>query len=447
VPLWAATGDGRWLAGRPLVGRFAEPYERPGWPHTVGFGLQHVLAVAGATLLVPVLTGFPISATLLFSGLGTLLFLLVTRNRLPAYLGPSMAFIAPLQAAQGSGLAAQLGGVLVVGMVLTAVGVAVKALGPRVVELLMPPVVTGAVVMLIGLSLTPGAFDSIAAQPLIAALSLLAVVVAAGLLPGAAGRLSVLIGVLVGWLVATFSGGLDAARVEALRAADWVGLPQLTSPQIRPSVVLAVLPLVIVLIAENIGHMKAIGAVTGRHVDPLASDTLIAAGLGTTLGGLGGGCGATTRPENIGVMAASRVYSTAPFVVAALAAIALSGSPKFAALLLTVPVGVIGGVGLVLYALIAIAGARVWLDNRVDLTDPVTLLIAALALVAGVASVTITVGDVQLGGVTWGSIVIVLLYPVLRAVRRRVGVRGTEVPPPAPVRRRGSGPRWQVGQK
>lgn len=400
--------------------------------------------MAAATLLVPALTGLPASTTLLFSGIGTLLLLLLTRNRLPAYLGSSFAFVAPLQASQTAGLAAQLGGVLVAGMVVTAVGIAIKALGPRVVELLMPPAVTGAVVILLGFSLARGTVGWIVAQPWVAVLTVLVVITMVMVRGGSAGRLAVLIGLLTGWVAAALLGGLDPARVEALAAASWIGVPELASPRIVPEVALATLPVVIVLIAESVGNLKAIGAVTDRPVDRLAGDTLVAVGLGTSLAGLGGGTGASIRPENVGVLAVSRVYSSAAVGVAALAAIVLSVSPKATALLMTAPVGALGGIGIVLFALIGIAGVEVWVDNHVELTDPVTLLMGAVALIAGIGVLTITIGDVPIGGFTWGSIAIVLLYLVLRAVRWLATDRGAVAGP-----RRGTGtdPGWQVGQK
>ena len=189
MPLWAVHGEGRRVAEDAVVAAG----ERLNWPLTVGFGLQQLVAVAAATLLVPAITGLPPSAALLFSGIGTLAFLLITRHRLPAYLGSSVAFVAPLQAAQSAGLAAQLGGVLVVGMVLAAVGVSVKAMGNRVVDALMPPVVAGAVVMLLGLSLAPAAVGMIGRQPWIGVLTALVVVVTVAL-PGVGGRLAVLTG-------------------------------------------------------------------------------------------------------------------------------------------------------------------------------------------------------------------------------------------------------------
>jgi uracil-xanthine permease len=400
--------------------------ERPSWPLTAGFGAQHLLAVATATLLVPAITGLPPAVTLLFSGVGTLAFLLITRHRLPAYLGSSVAFIAPLQAAHSAGLAAQLGGVLVVGLVLAAVGVAVKAMGNRMIDALMPPVVVGAVVMLVGLSLAPAAVELIERQPWAGAFTVLVVLVAAAALPGTGGRFAVLAGMASGWLVTAAADGLDPVRMSAVRSAPWVGLPPFTSPQITPSVVLGMLPVVIVLVAENIAAVRMIGAVTGRNTDGLTGDALVANGLATTLAGLGGGTGTTVYPQGIGVMAASRVFSTAPYALAALAAVALSFSPKAAAVLLTVPVGVLGGASLVLYGLIGVHGAKVWMDHHVDLTDPLTLLVAAAAVAAGVGNLALTIGGVRLGGVVWGTAGIMVLYPLLRWLRRLVPVRGAE---------------------
>jgi len=439
VPFGTASSDGgRWPADRPVVGT----HERLSWLPMVGFGLQHVLAMAGAALLVPALTGFPVSATLLFSGIGTLLFLLLTRNRLPAFLGPSFAFVAPLQAAQGSGFADQLGGVLVVGVVVAGVGIAVKALGPRLIGRLMPPVVIGAVVVLLGLALARGTADMITEQPAIAAATVAAMLIAALLLPGDARRLAVFICIPVAWLAAVPLGGLDLARVGAMERAAWIGLPELSSPQITPAIVIVMLPVTLVLIAENIGGLQAIGAVTARPVDRLAGDTLIAVGLGTTLAGLGGGTGASIRPENVGVLAASRVAAYPTVIVAAVTAVALSASPKAAALLLTIPPGVVGGAGIVLFALLVLAGVRVWLRTGVELADPVTLALGVVALVAGAGGLTVTVGDVPVGGLTWGTVAIVALYPLLRLAFRRAP--RTE---PTPVRRPGTGPGWQVEQK
>jgi xanthine/uracil permease len=285
-------------------------------------------------------------------------------------------------------------------------------------------------------------------------LTLLLVLLAAAALPGMSGRFALLVGVAGGWVVAAIGGALDPQRVAAVGRAGWLGLPEFTASQITPSVVLGMLPVVIVLVAENVGNVRAIGAVTGRDTNGLTGDVLVANGLATTMAGLGGGAGMTVYPQSIGVMAASRVFSTASYAVAAVAAVALSFSPKAAAALLTVPLGVLGGASLVLYGLIGMHGAKVWMDHRVDLTDPVVLMVTAAAVVAGVGNLSVTVGSVQVGGVVWGTAGIMVLYPLLRGLRRLVPARGP-VPdvPDVPVKRprlgggRPGGVGWQLGQK
>jgi uracil-xanthine permease len=413
VALWTVHGDGRRLGDDEVV----RSDERLSWPLTVGLGLQHIAAMAGATVLVPNLTGFPVSTTLLFSGVGTLLFLLITRNRIPSYLGSSFAFVAPLVASHADGLAAQLGGVLFAGLLVMVVGVAVKALGIRLVDSVMPPVVTGAVIVLIALNLAPNAGYQVAGAPALAAVTLvvtgLCVVMSRGLLA----RLSVLAGVVAGWVVAALAGGIDPSRLTALQSAAWLGMPVLHEPELRPGVMLMVLPAVAVLTAQNVGYVKAIGAVTGRDLDGSVGDALIANGLVTALAGGGGGSGLTPLGENIGVMAATRVYSTAAYVAAAIGAVALSFSPKVGALVQTMPGGVVGGMSLVVYGMVAMVGIRTWLDNEVDLADPVNMMVAGAAIVAGAGNLTIDIGWLRLPGIAWGSLLIVLGYPLLRTLR------------------------------
>lgn len=411
---WQLHGDGKNIT----VGEVVAPHERLTWPRTVGIGMQHVIAMFGATLLVPTITGFPVTTTLLFSGIGTALFLLITRGRVPSYLGSSFAFIAPLTASAGYGQAAQLGAVLSVGLVLMAVGLVVKLAGPRVLDAVMPPVVTGAVVALIGLNLAPAAVGSFEAQPLIAVVTLLAILVVTAVGPGLLGRLGILVGVVVGWVFAWVTGGLADERVDALREAAWIGVPHLRGPSFDWSVIALALPVVIVLIAENVGHVKAVAAMAGRNLDDMAGNALIADGLATTLAGAGGGSGTTTYAENIGVMAATRVYSTAAYWVAAVTAVVLAFSPKFGALVFTVPDGVIGGATLVLYGLIGILGVRIWMEAKVDFTDPVNLTVVAAALVAGIGDLTLHLGSVELGGIAWGSVGILVGYPLMRWLAR-----------------------------
>ncbi|MBC3185392.1 purine/pyrimidine permease [Corynebacterium sp. zg-331] len=414
---WAVHGDGKKI----LPGEVVAPEERLNWPRTIGIGMQHVIAMFGATLLVPTLTGFPVNTTLLFSGLGTMLFLLMTANRLPSYLGSSFAFSAPLAATQGEGIAVQLGGVVVAGLVLVVVGVIVKAAGRGVLDAVMPPAVTGAIVALIGLNLAPTAAHNFQSQPLVGAVTLLSILIFTVAGRGMVARLGILGGVLVGWIFAAATGALAEGAREAIGRAAWVGMPQFHTPEFRLSAIVVTLPVVIVLIAENVGHVKAVSAMTGRNLDDRAGDALLADGLATTLAGGCGGSGTTTYAENVGVMAATRVYSTAAYWVAALTAVALAFIPKFGALILSIPTGVLGGATFVLYGLIGMLGVRIWQDNEVNFNHPVNLIAAAVALVAGIGNLTLNLGSVELEGIAWGSAGIILGYPILMRLYRGVG--------------------------
>ncbi|MCS4535252.1 uracil-xanthine permease family protein [Corynebacterium sp. HS2168-gen11] len=407
---WTLHGDGKSIEPGGVVA----PDERLSWSRTVGIGMQHVIAMFGATLLVPTLTGFPVNTTLLFSGLGTMIFLLVTRNRLPSYLGSSFGFIAPLMASQGEGIAVQLGGVVAAGLALILVGFAVKALGKRIIDLVMPPAVTGAIVALIGLNLSPAAVNNYQEQPLVATVTLFAILTFTVACRGMIARLGILLGVITGWVFAAVTGNLSEGASEAIAQAPWIGLPEFHAPTFTVPAILITLPVVIVLIAENVGHVKAVSEMTGRDLDDLAGDALIADGIGTALAGSFGGSGTTTYAENIGVMAATRVYSTAAYWVAASTAVVLAFIPKFGVLIFTIPVGVLGGAALVLYGLIGMLGVRIWQDNQVNFNNPVNLTAAAVALVAGIGNLSLTVFGITLEGIAWGSIGVIAGYPLLK---------------------------------
>ncbi|GAA2107999.1 solute carrier family 23 protein [Microlunatus panaciterrae] len=416
---WRLHGDGRSLSASEIVA----PDERLSWPNTIGLGMQHVVAMFGATFLVPLITGFPPSTTLFFSGIGTLLFLLITGNRLPSYLGSSFAFLAPIGAASSPGGA--LGGVIVVGALLALVGVVVHLAGTRWIDVLMPPVVSGAIVALIGFSLAPAAKTNFTAQPWIATITLLAVIICSVLFRRLLGRLSIVLGVLVGYLAAVLTGQVDFSRVAD---AAWVGLPQFTAPSLDLSVIPIFLPVVVVLIAENVGHVKGVAQLTGKNLDPLTGRALFADGIATVIAGIGGGSPTTTYGENIGVMAATRVYSTAAYWVAGGFAILLGLSPKVGAVINTVPVGVIGGVTTVLYGLIGIIGVRIWLDNKVDFSRPANQITAATALIMGIADFTLKLGGLTFAGIALGSIAAIVVYHLMTGIGR---LRGTEPAPTA----------------
>jgi len=434
---WRSYGDGR----RVGPGDVVAPEERLSWPRTIGIGVQHVLAMFGATALVPLLTGFPPATTLFFSGLGTLLFLVITGNRLPSYLGSSFAFIAPVLAAKADSEAAALGGIVVAGVLLAVAGGIVHAVGTRWIELLMPPVVTGTIVALIGLNLAPVAWSNYSKQGFTATVTLAAILLCTVLFRGFVGRLSILVGVVVGYLVAIPQ---DQVPFESVKDAAWLGLPDFTAPRFELNVLLLFLPVVLVLMAENLGHVKAVATITGRPLDALVGRAFIGDGVATTIAGLGGGSGTTTYAENIGVMAATRVYSTAAYWVAGLTAILFSLSPKFGALIASIPAGVLGGAGVALFGLIGVLGARIWVEARVNFSNPVNLLTAAVALVIGIANFQWQMGDLLFTGIAIGTVAAIVVYHVLRIVGTATGAVATGQPaspasvepsPVAPARR------------
>lgn len=414
---WTLHGDGKTIKPGAVVA----PDERLSWGRTIGIGMQHVVAMFGATLLVPTITGFPVNTTLFFSGVGTILFLLLTRNRLPSYLGSSFAFIAPLMASQQYGIAAQSGSILVTGVALAVVGFIVKAAGRKVIDAVMPPAVTGAIVALIGFNLAPVAAGNFQEQPMVAIVTLFAILIATVAGRGMIARLGILIGVVIGWIYAALTGNLAEGASETIAAADWIGLPEFHTPEFHFSAIAVALPVLVVLIAENIGHVKSVAEMTRRDMDDLAGTALIADGAATALAGFGGGSGTTTYAENIGVMAATRVYSTLAYWVAAFTAIALAFIPKFGALIFTIPTGVLGGACLVLYGLIGMLGIRIWQDNKVNFNNPVNLTIAGIGLVAGIGNLTLSIFGTELEGIAWGSLGVIILYPILKWMYINVG--------------------------
>ncbi|QAY64192.1 nitrate reductase [Xylanimonas allomyrinae] len=434
---WRPHGDGRTLAPGAVVA----PDERLSWPRTVGIGLQHIVAMFGATFLVPLITGFPPSTTLFFSAIGTIGFLLITGNRLPSYLGSSFAFIAPIMAAKasaGGDLGTAIGGILATGLLLAVIGLVVHFTGGGWIDAVMPPIVTGTIVALIGFNLAGAAWctpaeavadgqrvlypdlctGGLKTAPLTGVITLGAIILASVVFKGMLGRLSILVGVVVGYVAAVIQGQVDFSVVGD---AAWFGLPQFQAPRFDLSVLGLFLPVVLVLIAENVGHVKSVSAMTGRNFDKLTGRALLADGVATTLAGLGGGSGTTTYAENIGVMAATRVYSTAAYWVAAIGALVLSLFPKFGALIATVPAGVLGGAGTMLYGMIGILGARIWVQNKVDFSNPINLTTAAVPLIIGIADYTWVAGDLTFKGIALGTAAALVIFHGMSAISRRTG--------------------------
>lgn len=423
MPVWKIHGDGHTVA----PGEVVKPEERLNWPATFAIGAQHIVAMFGATFLVPIITGFPVSTTLLFSGIGTLLFLVITRNRLPSYLGSSFAFLAPItaiNAGQALETAQQitqaLVGVLIVGVLLAAVGFVVQAVGIGWIDKLMPPVVAGSIVALIGFNLAPAAWNNFQQQPELASVTLIAVILFSVFFRGFLGRISIFLGVIVGYVVAIFT---NQVTFDGVAEAAWIGLPDfhlaaVTDPMAWAYVPMF-LPVVLVLIAENVGHVRGVATMTNDpSINKHTGRALVADGLATTLAGGFGGSATTTYGENIGVMAATRVYSTAAYWVAGGAAILLAFSPKIGVIFNTIPAGVLGGVTTALYGLIGVIGIKIWVDNRVDFSRPVNQYTVAVSFVLAVAGYAMNWGSFQLGAIVLGTVAALLIYHVGNAIAR-----------------------------
>jgi len=429
MPLtWTTHGDGKTIAPDAIVA----PGERLSWPRTIGIGAQHVVAMFGATFLVPVITHFPPATTLLFSGIGTLLFLLITKNRLPSYLGSSFAFLAPIAAVMGEKytkldhIPSALFGIVAVGLLLAVVGVIVMVTGTAWIDALMPPVVAGAIVALIGFNLAPTAGGNFGKAPLTAGITLAAIVLIAVIFRGLIGRLSIFLGVVVGWIAAGLQGQVDFSKVDD---AAWFGLPHFQLPA-NPfsdalptwSLLPVFLPIVLALIAENVGHIRGVAAMAGQpELNKQTGRALFADGLSTVIAGFFGGSGTTTYGENIGTMAATRVYSTAAYWIAGVIAILLGLCPKVGAIIFAIPSGVLGGATVALYGLIGVIGVKIWIDNKVDFSRPRNQFAAAIALVIGIANITLTFGEVKIAGIALGAIAAVVVYHVMTWIGTRRG--------------------------
>jgi uracil-xanthine permease len=311
-------------------------------------------------------------------------------------------------------MAEALSGIIAAGLVLFVIGILVDRFGAGWINKLMPPVVTGAIVALIGLNLAPVAWASFSKQPWTATITLTAIVLATVLFRGFLGRISILIGVVIGYLVAFPQNQLSALESN-LSGAGWIGLPDFTAPKFSWNAIALIVPVVVVLIAENTGHIKAVASMTDRNLDRSLGRAYMGDGAATMVAGFGGGSGTTTYAENIGVMAATRVYSTAAYVVAGLTAIALGMVPKFGALIVSIPVGVLGGATIILYGLIAVLGGRIWVEAKVDFKNPVNLFPAAIGLTLGAANATWTSrsGDVSFNGIAIGTFATIIIYQVM----------------------------------
>ena len=418
----------QWREVAATPGAVVAPDERLPWPQTAALGVQHVIAMFGATVLAPILMGFDPNVAILMSGIGTLIFFVMVGGRVPSYLGSSFAFIGVVIAATGyagpgpnANLGVALGGIIACGALYTLIGVLVMGIGTKWIESLMPPVVTGAVVAVIGLNLAgiptknmaPTGFDAWMQAVTFVSVGLVAVYTR-----GMTQRLLILVGLILASIVyAVLTNGLGMGKpidFSGMASAAWFGAPKFAAPVFDGKAMLLIAPVAIILVAENLGHIKAVSAMTGRDLDPYMGRAFVGDGVATMVSGASGGTGVTTYAENIGVMAATKIYSTAMFVVAALIAVLLGFSPKFGALIQAIPLAVMGGVSIVVFGLIAVAGAKIWVDNKVDFSDNTNLIVAAVTLVLGTGDYTLKFGGFALGGIGTATFGAILLHALLR---------------------------------
>jgi uracil-xanthine permease len=403
------------------------PEERLPWGQTIVSGLQHGVAMAGGTIIVPLIMGFDPNLALLFSGVGTLIFFVVVAGRVPSYLGSSFSFVAVVIAASGySGhgpnpnLDVALGGIIAAGVLYGIIALIVMQSGVGWMERLMPPVVTGAVVAAIGLNLAPVAVKSVSGSQFDDWIGLVTVLIVALIAASASGiwqRLPIVLGAIGGYLLyLLFANGFGLGKpidFTALAAAPWMGLPKFTGPSFHTDAMFLIAPVAIILVAENLGHIKAIGVMTGRSLDSFLGHAFLGDSLATIASACGGGTGVTTYAENIGVMAATKVYSTLLFVVAAVVSVLLGFSPKFGALIRSIPDPVTGGLSIVLFGLIAAMAGRIWVENKVDFSNARNLITVAVALTAGAGDLTLKFGAFTMGGIGSATFGAIILYQVL----------------------------------
>ncbi|KAI8915865.1 uracil-xanthine permease [Gorgonomyces haynaldii] len=400
--------------------------ERQSWPLVLIMGFQHLIAVFGGTVLMPILMGFNPNTTILFGGIGSLIFYIVTGGRVPSYLGSSAAFLGVVISATGySGkglnpnIDVALGGIFVTGCVYLVIAVIVQFGGNKLIQSILPPIVTGSIVLSIGIALGPVALSQIKATPegywqaIVTALTVALVSVFGR---GVFQRIPFLIGAIVGYVVTVLAGINDPSirpDMTGVNAADAFGAPPITFPKFEARSITLMVPVVVVFVAENIGHVKAIGQMSHTNLDAYIGRALAGDAIATIVASCFGGTGVTTYAENIAVLAVTRVYSTLNFVFTCLFAIFIAFIPKLGAFLFTIPPGVLGGLSVILFGTIAATGARIWAENNVDFGDTRNLIIMSttISLAAGLNSAPpVHIGAAEFDALGLSSIVCVLLY-------------------------------------
>ena len=395
-----------------------------GWGKTIIMGLQQCFAMFGATILVPVLTnsypgaegmGLSASVTLFCAGIATLWFHFITKGKVPVFLGSSFAFLGMYQAIIPQyGKEYATGGVIAAGGLYVILAILIKVLGTKRVMKLFPPAVCGPLIILIGINLAGSAIDNLFTNWMLGIVPILVIIICNTWGKGMITIIPVLISLIVSYIVAIIMGAVSFAPVGE---AAWVGLPNFHMPKFNADAIVAGLAVAVAAMVEHIGDVMAIGATCGKNfiADPGLTRTLLGDGIGTSLAGLLGGPANTTYSENTGVVALTRVFD--PFVmrVAAVMAIILSLSPKFEAVINSIPAAIIGGISFVLYGMIAATGIRTIVENQVDYVNMRNVLITAIILVSGLGfnHQNIVIGNVHFGGLACAAVFGIILNAIL----------------------------------
>ncbi|MFZ2961177.1 MAG: uracil permease [Candidatus Ozemobacteraceae bacterium] len=393
---------------------------------TIPLSLQHLFAMFGATVLVPFLFKVNPATSLMMNGVGTLIYLIVSRGKIPAYLGSSFAFIAPVFAIMADptlgGYAAAQGGFIAFGIFFIVVSRIIRAYGTGWLDVIFPPAAMGAIIMVIGLELAPvatnmaGLTGSLVAEQGISSISaitvsmftLLVTILGSVLFRGFFASIPVLIGVASGYLLAL---GLGLVNLQAVINAPWFEVPTLYAPTFSIHAILMISPAFLVILAEHIGHLVVTGNIIDRDLirDPGLDRSLLGDGISNVLSGLVGATPNTTYGENIGVMAITKVFSVWVIGGAAVIAVVISFIGKFAALVRSIPVPVMGGVSILLFGVIAAAGIRILIERKVDYTKSRNLILTSIVLVAGVSGAALKIGAVEMKGMALGTVVSIII--------------------------------------
>ncbi|EQB36620.1 MULTISPECIES: uracil permease [Virgibacillus] len=390
--------------------------------------IQHLFAMFGSTVLVPILFGVNPATILLMNGVGTLIYLFITKGKIPAYLGSSFAFISPVTIvlgnyAGGDGYSYALGGFFAVGVVLSLVALIIKIAGTNWIDVIFPPAAMGAIVAVIGLELVPTAAEMAgwiapadaaanwtvdADTVLVSFLTLAITVICWVTLRGFLKIIPILIGIIAGYIIAYFFGLVDFT---AVKEASWFSLPEFYQIKFDWSAILVILPAALVLVPEHIGHLFVTGNIVKKDLtkEPGLDRSLAGNGISTIISSFFGSTPNTTYGENIGVLAITKVYSTWIIGIAAMIAIILSFVGKLAALISSIPTAVMGGISLLLFGIIATSGLRMLVEARIDYGRSQNLILSSIVLVIGVSGATIQIGSVALSGMGLATIVAMIL--------------------------------------